>query len=381
MAPNTQKFAITNVRIFDGYTISQEPMTVIIEGEKIASIEPNAPLTAASAPSEAPSEDLLQIDGENGILLPGLIDSHVHVKKLESVRKLTDWGVTTALDMASWPLDLWESIRQYAAEHSLTDLKTAGVPATAPGSRHSQMLPGLPEDALLTGPEQAATFVANRIADGADYIKLIADVPVGPSQDTLNALVAEAHRHQKRAVVHAAVFPAALMAVDAKPDVLTHVPMDRALDASIATRMKNENIVSVPTLSIEESLSKVLTRPGVKLDYAHSRASVATLLATGVPVFAGTDANDGNIANVRHGESLHHELELLVDAGMTPLDALRAATVEPATYFGLQDRGVIEPGRLADLILVADNPLKDIKATRSIKRVWCRGTEIKRSSI
>lgn len=147
------------------------------------------------------------------------------------------------------------------------------------------------------------------------------------------------------------------MAVEAKPDVLTHVPMDRTLDEAVTSKMKSQGMVAVPTLSIEEALSKskILTRPGMKLDYAHSRACVAALLAAGVPVFAGTDANDGDIAHVRHGESLHHELELLVDAGMTPLEALRAATVEPARYFGLLDRGVIEPGRLADLILVADN--------------------------
>ncbi|KAL1985782.1 hypothetical protein VTN96DRAFT_7404 [Rasamsonia emersonii] len=386
MPPNTQRFAIINVHIFDGHAISQQPVTVLIKGDNIEAINDDSTTAPSGGQAQGQENGLVEnnaiIDGEGGILLPGLIDCHVHVKKPESARRLTEWGVTTALDMASWPRDLWRSIRQYAAKRNLADLRTAGVPATAPGSRHSQMLPGLPDDALLTGPEQAATFVANRVNhDGADYIKLIADFPIGPSQETLNALVVEAHRHQKLAVVHAAVYPAAVMAVDAKPDVLTHVPMDRALDETVTSRMKSQNMVAVPTLSIEESLSKILTRPGVKLDYAHSRASVAALLAAGVPVFAGTDANDGEIANVRHGESLHHELELLVEAGMTPLDALRAATVEPARYFGLQDRGVIEPGRLADLILIADNPLEDIKATRSIKRVWCRGTEIKRTHI
>jgi imidazolonepropionase-like amidohydrolase len=97
----------------------------------------------------------------------------------------------------------------------------------------------------------------------------------------------------------------------------------------------------------------------------------------GVPVLAGTDANSEKLSpfNVQHGESLHHELELLVEAGLSNLDALRAATSLPAQYFDLKDRGVIEPGRRADLILIAGNPLEDIKATRLLKRIWCAGIE------
>jgi imidazolonepropionase-like amidohydrolase len=81
-------------------------------------------------------------------------------------------------------------------------------------------------------------------------------------------------------------------------------------------------------------------------------------------------------AAISHGISLHHELELLVDAGLSTLDALRAATSRPARYFGLADRGLIEPGRRADLVLVEGNPLQDITATRSIRRIWCGGVEV-----
>jgi imidazolonepropionase-like amidohydrolase len=98
----------------------------------------------------------------------------------------------------------------------------------------------------------------------------------------------------------------------------------------------------------------------------------------GVPILAGTDANAaaGVPAAIRHGVSLHHELELLVEAGLSPLDALRGATSRPAHYFGLADRGLIEPGRRADLVLIDGNPLQDITATRSIRRIWCGGSEV-----
>ena len=87
-----------------------------------------------------------------------------------------------------------------------------------------------------------------------------------------------------------------------------------------------------------------------------------------MPILAGTDANAeaGVPARISHGRSLHHELELLVDAGLTTVDALRAATSRPARYFGLGDRGVIEPGRRADLVLIDGNPLQDITAVRRV---------------
>jgi imidazolonepropionase-like amidohydrolase len=99
----------------------------------------------------------------------------------------------------------------------------------------------------------------------------------------------------------------------------------------------------------------------------------------GVPILAGTDANDsaGTPARVPHGESLHRELELLVDAGLSTLEALLAATALPARYFGLSDRGTTEPGKRADLVLIDGDPLADIRATRSIRRIWCGGIEHK----
>ena len=82
-------------------------------------------------------------------------------------------------------------------------------------------------------------------------------------------------------------------------------------------------------------------------------------------------------AQVPHGESLHAELALLVDAGLTPVDALRAATVLPAEVFGLPDRGVIEPGRRADLLLLDADPLLDITATTAIEAVWVAGIRVR----
>ena len=100
---------------------------------------------------------------------------------------------------------------------------------------------------------------------------------------------------------------------------------------------------------------------------------------------AGTDAYQGTApsTNVRlqHGEvfgaSLHEELGLLVEAGLTPVEALRAATVLPAEYFGFSDRGKILPGRRADLVLIEGDPTQDITATRAIRSVWVTGVQVR----
>ena len=81
-------------------------------------------------------------------------------------------------------------------------------------------------------------------------------------------------------------------------------------------------------------------------------------------------------ASPPYGTSLHHELALLTEAGLSPVDALRSATVLAAQYWGLADRGVIAPGQRADLVLVDGDPLQDISAISQITAVWCAGVPV-----
>ncbi len=158
--------------------------------------------------------------------------------------------------------------------------------------------------------------------------------------------------------------------------MITHSPLDKALDDAAVARFVADRRIAVPTLTMMDGTVEQSHRPGD--DYAQARATVTALYRAGVPILAGTDANDdakGVPANIPHGESLHHELELLVDAGLSGIDALRAATSLPARYFRLPDRGVIEPGRRADLVLVDGDPTDDVSATRQIQRIWCAGIE------
>ena len=347
------KTVLTNVRVFDGQQLTG-PRTVVIDGVVIGADPAGGRVT----------------DGGGAVVLPGLIDAHVHLSGRKSLQQLAGYGVTTALDMGTWPVSLVDSLRSVKG---LTDIRSAGTSAVAPGSLHSR-IPGFPAGGQVTGPDDAGRYVAERVAEGSDYIKVIVEDP-GFDRPTIDALAAAARRHGKLSVAHAASFAAIAMALEAQVDVITHSPLDKVLDDAAVARFAAAGRISVPTLTMMEGTVEQSHRPGDQ--YAPARATVTALYRAGVPILAGTDANDakGVPANIPHGESLHHELELLVDAGLPAVDALRAATSLPARYFGLPDRGVIEPGRRADLLLIDGDPVADITATRQIQRIWLAGTE------
>lgn len=346
------KIALTNVRIFDGDRVTS-PRTVVIDNGRIG-------LSALGAH---------RIDCGGAVLLPGLTDAHVHLRDVNTLHALAGSGVTTGLDMASFPPSLVDSLRGLPG---LTDIRSAGTPAVAPGSPQSQ-IPGFPADAVLTGPEQATQFVRSRVTEGSDYIKIIIDEP-GLSPDTIKAVTTAAHLSGKLVMAHATSTATVVRALDAGVDMIHHVPMDSALSASVAARYVSSGTVAVPTLTMMEGFGK-LGIPG--MDYAAAEGSVTALRRAGARILAGTDSNltPGIPVQPPYGISLHHELELLVRAGLTNREALRATTSLPAQAFGLRDRGAIRIGSRADLVLIDGDPLTDITATRAVRRVWVGGIE------
>jgi imidazolonepropionase-like amidohydrolase len=144
------------------------------------------------------------------------------------------------------------------------------------------------------------------------------------------------------------------------------VPVDGEVDQALAGRVAEAGIAVGPTLATSENF---LDGPGLP-PYARAEENVSRLVGAGVTILAGTDApNPGTV----FGASLHRELELLGRCGLTPAQALNAATAAPARVFNLPDRGNIAPGQRADLLLVAGDPLAGITATRAITGIWRAG--------
>ena len=348
------KIALTNVRVFDGERLG-EPATVVIDGDRIGD-------DLAGARTQ---------DGGGGVLLPGLIDCHIHLTDDATLTALARNGVTTALDMGTWPPELVASLRGLAG---VTDIRSSGTGATHPASAHAQRM-GRAEG-LVADPGEAKDYVAKRVAEGVDYVKIIVDPP-GFDEATLRALVEAAHAHGLRTIAHAATRNAVLLAQAAGVDVLTHAPIDRPLDDSAVQRTRGSGEAVVPTLTMMEA---IVERIGAvaPVSYDVARSAVGDWYRAGVTILAGTDANQAPSAPASppYGTSLHHELRLLVDAGLSPVDALRSASVLAARYWGLDDRGVIAPGQRADLVLIDGDPLADISAVSKIAAVWCAGVPV-----
>ncbi len=390
---------IHGVRVFDGARVLSDTNVLVIDG-RIAAIG-----TRVKVP-----KDIAQVDGSGKTLLPGLIDAHTHSWG-DAQRDALRFGVTSELDMmGDWNrLPALKKQRESLARSDEADAWSAGAAVTSPGGHGTEYGMKVP---TLAADGDTAAFVNARVGEGSDYIKLIvedfsaySDTRRMPtiSATQVKAAVIAAHQANKLAVVHVSRLRDAKLAIDADADALVHIFSEPG-DAAFVAAAKKHNTFVVPTLSVlatiahaeegrklsedarlrpwlsaqqvdslKASFGASVAKPAILVDAMHN---VRDLHAAGVDILAGTDA--GN-PGTTHGASMHGELELLVRAGLTPLQALAAATSVPARRFGLRDRGVIAAGMRADLLLVDGDPTRDITATRAITQVWKNGYAVTRS--
>ncbi|TXD00011.1 amidohydrolase family protein [Streptomyces sp. ISID311] len=421
-----QPVIIDNVRIFDGERMLGRGSVECADGVITRVMaDPASRASSSSWASASASASTEVIDGAGLTLLPGLIDAHTHVFGVESNLEMAlAFGVTTELDMFMGPPDATRALCTAAGERAdLADMRSAGLLASAPGGHPGVTMPDLP---TVAGPAQADAFVAARQAEGAHFIKIMVEDGAHhgmslPALDraTVTALAEAARRRGLVTVAHVAALWSARLALDSGVDMLTHLPLEAALDDAFVSRAAEEKRVVIPTLvmlemSTPQTARSALTGRSLADDpqiagrlpehartaiaegheglciepaspgqhFGHALSSVLSLHRAGVPVLAGTDANyrPDRACPVVHGASLHAELALLVAAGLTPAEALTAATSAPALHFGLADRGVIAPGRRADLVLVQGDPTKDIRRTRSIEAIWRGGVRFDREA-
>jgi imidazolonepropionase-like amidohydrolase len=395
---HSNSFVIRGARVFDGRNVL--PQTdVWVDGGKIKAIG-----KTLKVPSTVKS-----IDASGDTLLPGLIDSHTHAWG-DALKEAEIFGVTTELDMFT-SLNFMQPTKKAQAEGKdldQADLFSAGSLATAPGGHGTEY--GVPVP-TLTSPAEAQAWVDARIAEGSDYIKIIVDDASAYgshrptlSIETVKALIDAAHKRGKLVVVHIARQQDARDVMNAGADGLAHLFSDSAPSPDFASLAAAHHVFIVPTLTVLEGvdglasgaslttdsrLTPYLTADDISnlkrsfpksptgLSEKYAEQTVALLKTAHVLILAGTDSPNPGTS---HGASIHRELELLVRSGLTPSEALASATSVPAAAFHLADRGVIAPGKRADLLLVKGNPTEDITATRDIVSVWKLGVEDDRAS-
>ncbi|MDO5610053.1 MAG: amidohydrolase family protein [Pseudomonadota bacterium] len=381
-AAPSNRFAIRDVRVFDGENVI-ERATVVVNDGLIADVAANATIPAG----------IEIIDGKGKTLLPGLIDAHTH-NWGEAERDALRFGVTTELELmgARESLVGKHAHREAMAATDTADVFSSGAALTVPGGHGTQF--GMPVPELARGGDVDA-FIKARVDEGSDVIKLMIDdmhafsanhrIPtLSPAE--VQAGIAASQRHGRLAIVHVSAMDDATRVLRDGADALAHVFVDAIADETVLAAAGEAKAFVIPTLSVIATMQKSPFTPALAEDAALEPRQIASLRASyppafpaqrqaldnaiesvrrlhaaGVDILAGTDAGNPGTA---HGVSMHGELALLVKAGLSPRQALRAATALPAQRLNMAGRGRIAPGMRADLLLVEGDPTRDISATR-----------------
>ena len=354
------KTAIKNVHVWDGH--QRIPNTTIVIEGRIISLTGN-------------TDGAKVVDGKGGFLMPGLIDAHVHASAKRGLDKMAHYGVTTAFDMGSFPTSDMAQWRDAGGE-GVTSLLFSGAPACVSGGFPS-IIPGFPQEALINSEENATNFVETRVSEGVDYLKVFINGDSLPKQEYQQIIKDKAEAAGKTIVSHAPYYAAQQVARAVGGKFITHTPVEQALTQQDVQEMLDKKQVAIPTLIMMDhtvDLGRLLGQPW-KYEYCNN--TVALMYQMGVPILVGTDSAKLLGGLVLYGESVHKELRLLVAAGLSNEDVLRGATSLTAGIFNLTDRGVIEPGKRADLLLLSADPLDDMANSDKIVQIWTAGTPVK----
>ena len=390
----------TQVDVFDGEKKIESTNVLITKGK----------IQAMGKDIKAP-ENAATVDGTGKTLMPGMIDSHTHCWTEADLVQAAIFGVTTELDMMGSPsVGIMLRGQQKDGEaNDRADYFSAGSAVTVKDGHGTQFGLTVP---TLDRVEDTDQFVNERVREGSDYIKLIHEdgSAYGFSRPTLSkemfaAAVKAAHRNEKLAVAHVSTQSGAKMAFESGIDGLVHLFADEEMTPDLLSIAQAKSVFVAPTASIisntvgenrsqalsnDKNLLPLLTdenlyaiaqtypeMPNAKGTWAKFKNNISKLNKAGIPILAGTDSpNPGTT----HGLSMHMELRLLVEAGLTNQQALAAATSVPAKHFSLTDRGRISRGLRADLILVEGDPTEDVKNVARIVGVWKGGHAIDRQS-
>ncbi len=423
---------IDGATIIDGLGNVIDDGRILVRGDEIEA--------SGSKSDIAVPEGAEVLDRKGMYITPGLFDSHVHLggsaggaatieehmqprmeRDLEIYLAL---GVTNVISLTDEP-DLLNDIRDRIAAGQLSGPRIfmAGASITAPGGHPAarfSSVPGLAERATrqVTNAEEAREAVKNLVSEHrVDIIKLVLEagsysggLPI-LDEAAFRAAVATARELGIKTTVHVDADPHVRLAIDAGADGLEHAPADLS-DETLAL-MAEKGITITPSLAVVEGMAtafsadgvtdpwmKEWTQPMILESLSSPQSWIATIpykeqtgklmggrldasadmiaraAKANVLIIAGSDA--GNAATF-HGPGLIREMELLVEkAGMAPSEVIISATSRAADRLGKADLGRIAPGAKADLVILKDNPLENIRAFRGIHEVYLMGKPVAR---
>jgi imidazolonepropionase-like amidohydrolase/ABC-type multidrug transport system permease subunit len=423
---------LTGMTIIDGSGGRIQRGRIVLEGNRIVDV----------GPEEAPPKGVPVTDLSGSYVIPGLIDSHIHLggspgastspDEYAPSRLVRDTQVYLALGITSFVsltdhLDDMQKLQGDQASGAMRSPRPfiSGPGITAPGGHPAELfsfMDGLPQymTRQVATPEAAEQAVRHLAADKVDIIKLFLEEgwPGNPLPVLCDACLVAGIRTAKelglRTTVHVDNDRHARMAIEAGVDGIEHVPPD--LSDQTIHLMVAKGITLTPTIGAFDRMATLMS--GGQIDdplaqrwvdpmiletlkhpegwlaryraapeikdffiqrYQRQRAALRMAVAAHVTILAGSDAgNPGSF----HGPGLIHELELLVtDGGMTPSAAIVSATGAAAKRLGKKEIGQIAAGAFADLVVLEEDPEKDIRALRNIRTVYLGGVELDRDKL
>lgn len=401
---------IRQAHVIDGTGAPARVADVLVQGDRIAAV----------APSIAPPPGAAIVEARGKTLLPGLFDLHTHLLASGVGYAEADWGkvlkaylycgVTSVVDLSTYS-EQFAPMRRLAGEGLPAPRLHLASRFSSPGGHGLEGGRGdFHTQAVLT-PRQARAAVQRILPAKPDLLKVFTDgwrYGVAPDmtsmeEATLAAIVEEAHKAGVKVVTHTVTVDKAKVAARAGVDIIVHGLGDARADDELLSLMKAKGTGYVQTLSVYEPgravppsdpiLSRVLEpaflqrlrptaappaparlRRWVNLMDNGKRAHQA-----GVLLGSGTDAG---MSGTYHGWASLHEIELMVKTGLTPPQAIAAATGNSARLLGVDaQRGTIAEGKLADLVLAGGLLHEDISLLHRIERVWLGGKETDRPAL
>jgi imidazolonepropionase-like amidohydrolase len=404
-APAGGTVALTGARVINGTGAQpMEQATIVISNGRIEAVGTKVKIPAGAT----------RVDMSGKTIMPGIVNAHGHLSfkfddaSMPARERLSrqlgvyaDYGVTTVVVLGTGPDDLPDAVK-LREEQAHGTINRARVFAAGPSMRN-----------VKTAEEARAKVDAYADAK-ADLIKMhITGSPEDTQPAVYKVLIDEAHKRGLRVAAHLFYIKDARGLLDAGVDVIAHSVRDQDVDAPLIAEIKRRDVGYIPTLTrdlaifVYESTPPFFTDPfflrqvgfyrtqmtqlsdpaqqektrnnkeaqSIKQALQQANRNLKTLSEAGVSIGLGTDS--GINLGQWQGYFEHIELEMMVKAGLTPMQALVAGTGGAAHVWRLeQNLGTIQPGKQADLLVLNANPLTDIRNTRQIDSVWIGGRRL-----
>ena len=397
-APLSVQAQVAPVRAFTGATLidgtDRPPIanaTIVVRDGRIVAA---GPASGVAIPAGA---ERVSLAGKT--VIPGIINAHGHVNTPADLRTYAAYGITTVYSLG-------------------------GEPASVFAARDAQNTPALDRARVFVAgpvltpntPDEARTQVAGVAEQKADMVKIRVDDNLGTAQkmppEIYRAVIDEAHKRGLRVATHLFYLADAKSLLDAGTDLVAHSVRDANVDAELIAALKRRGVCVSPTLMREVSTFIYESTPAFFSDplfLAHAnkewvttlqqpdrqqamrtsqsaqrykealrvaKRNLKTLSDAGVPIAMGTDTGP---TGRFQGYFELMELELMVQSGLTPRQALAASTRDAARCMKIdRDLGTIEPGKWADFVVLDASPLADIANMRRIASVWIAGNPVPR---